>query len=358
MTIYKTLGIKKRDVEKFTRLQKKIFFTKADIPVSNVKLKKSLLNLQIDKDKAYVKTIFQAQFGASPFAIIPLPRATLHRVYKVSLKKKSYILRINAWGSVFRGFNFLTEKRIMENLSKKKLPFLVVYKADVSRKQVPFDYEVIDVAKGKDLFDISRKKKIPSSVHFELGRIMRRVHKIKTEEFGPFDIYGSGIYPSWKKYIYCNFDKHIRQCLKIGTIDKKQFTIIRNLFIKNDGVFDKVTPTLLHGDLSNHNVFTDGKKITALIDWEDSVSGDPIFDIAYFGSGCYLHNEWLEAFLRGYQSIHSLNRDFWLRYWLYFLRISLAKTIARFRLSTHMDPSLPPVKKRLLYGIQGIQSLV
>lgn len=356
--VYNTLGIKKSDIEEYKRFQKTIFFTKADIPISDIKLKKSLLHSRFDKDRVHIKTIFQEQFGTSPLTIIPLPRSTLHRVYKVTLPKNSYVVRINALGNLYREFSFLTERRIMECLSNKSFQSIVVHMVNISRKHFPFDYEIMDVAKGHNLFDVAKSKKIHSSILTELGKTIALVHTIKTNKFGPFDVNLVGIYPTWKEYIYCSFDKHIRLCIKIGFIDKEIGSRVRSLFLKFGSMLKDVDPVLLHGDLANHNVFTDEKRITALIDWEDAISGDPIFDIAYFGTGCYLHNEWFDAFLKGYQSRQELPEDFWLRYWLYFIRISLSKAIARYRFGTDNDPSLPPGGERILYGLKRFQLLV
>ena len=96
------------------------------------------------------------------------------------------------------------------------------------------------------------------------------------------------------------------------------------------GLLDNVYPSILHGDLNDANIFCDQGKIFAIIDWEDCLLGDPIYDIASWGT-FFRNSERIELLIRGYKSITEIPNDFWQRYWLYFLRISLAKTVHRYR---------------------------
>lgn len=45
-------------------------------------------------------------------------------------------------------------------------------------------------------------------------------------------------------------------------------------------IFSKVQPTLLHGDLIMHNILTDSKNLTGILDWEFAQYGDPFYDLA------------------------------------------------------------------------------
>lgn len=45
-------------------------------------------------------------------------------------------------------------------------------------------------------------------------------------------------------------------------------------------IFLKVQPTLLHGDLIMHNILTDSKNLSGILDWEFAQYGDPFYDLA------------------------------------------------------------------------------
>ena len=49
---------------------------------------------------------------------------------------------------------------------------------------------------------------------------------------------------------------------------------------KVDKIFSKTQPTLLHGDLIMHNLLTDSRRLTGILDWEYAQYGDPFYDLA------------------------------------------------------------------------------
>ena len=46
---------------------------------------------------------------------------------------------------------------------------------------------------------------------------------------------------------------------------------------------------LVHGDFGSNNVLADGRQITAVIDWDNALYGDPLYDVA----GAYFWSTWL-----------------------------------------------------------------
>jgi aminoglycoside phosphotransferase (APT) family kinase protein len=89
-----------------------------------------------------------------------------------------------------------------------------------------------------------------------------------------------------------------------------------------DDLFASVQHRLLHGDLSANHVFTDGTRITGLIDLEQAFAGDPAFEFVrwdYFREATPL--SWLRA---GYERVAHLGPDADLRMRLGRLRLHLA----------------------------------
>jgi aminoglycoside phosphotransferase len=58
-----------------------------------------------------------------------------------------------------------------------------------------------------------------------------------------------------------------------------------------------VEPVLLHGDLHPRHLYAVGNELTGVIDWGDTMYGDPLFDIARFSMA---GSPATEAFLTGY----------------------------------------------------------
>jgi aminoglycoside phosphotransferase (APT) family kinase protein len=64
-----------------------------------------------------------------------------------------------------------------------------------------------------------------------------------------------------------------------------------------DLVFRPWTPVFAHGDLQITHIFTDGDKVTGIIDWSEACQGDPLNDLAVLTLG---HEECLDDLLAGY----------------------------------------------------------
>src|SRR5262249_47268553 len=149
-----------------------------------------------------------------------------------------------------------------------------------------------------------------------------------------------GMFDSWRDYVLLNLDQHLQACENIAAIRPSERRRIQSAFAALDPLFSSVLPALLHGDLGNHNVFAQGGAITALLDWEDCLSGDPLFDIAFWAT--FHPDARHESFFEGYRSERSLPADFELRFWLYYLRVALSKTVHRHRFGYADQPGRPP----------------
>lgn len=304
-------------------------------------------------------------FGRSPLSVTPLPgKGTFHRLYRLAVSSEaSYILRTNAPSYPYRAFDFHIDRWAMNKLAGARLPALQVYAVDTSRKKYPFDYEIVEEAGGSLLakFDIDHPANAP--VMLALGSTIAGLHGIATDGFGLLDVRriladgeGKGLLGSWKDYLFLNLDKHIRVCLDIGAITLPEGMAIESAFAGTQAILDGITPSLVHGDLSNHNIYSDGKRITAIVDWEDCLSGDSVFDIASWGT--FIGNdERRQLFLQGYRSVRPLPADFELRYWLYYLRMVLAKTVHRHRFRYYLHDRIPAAQ-RLQNGLEKVQRLV
>jgi Ser/Thr protein kinase RdoA (MazF antagonist) len=143
--------------------------------------------------------------------------------------------------------------------------------------------------------------------------------------------------------------------MNIGAINQEECRTIAKAFESIYRISRDVRASLLHGDLGHHNVFSDGQHITAIIDWEDCLCGDPVFDIAFWGTFC--RDYMLDPFLKGYRTIRQLPGDFELRYWLYYLRIALSKTVHRFRFGYPDRPGRPPASLRIQKAVEKLRSL-
>jgi Ser/Thr protein kinase RdoA (MazF antagonist) len=145
-----------------------------------------------------------------------------------------------------------------------------------------------------------------------------------------------GMFQRWHEYVYLNLGEHMRYAKEHGAITGEEERLIRSIFRETrDAIVHIEASTFLHGDLGSHNVFIRGVGVPpalTVIDWEDAILGDPVFDIAMAAS-FHRMDEFLEDLWRGYRSARELQDDtVSLRFWLYYLRIVIAKSVLRFKL--------------------------
>jgi aminoglycoside phosphotransferase (APT) family kinase protein len=247
-----------------------------------------------------------------------------------------------------------------------RVPRPVVVAADVSREVCPFDFEIVAEAQGRRLSEFDESDEIHARLR-QLGEVVARLHQIRFEGFGfldvrPLDKAGNaaladtrGTCQHWREYVERNLAAHVKTCRTIGAIDAAEAAEIRARFVEHAAVLDAAAGALLHGDLGNHNVFVDESGISALIDWEDCLVGDPVYDIAFWAT---FHPERRhEHFLAGYRQAGELPADFDLRFWLYFLRVSLAKTVHRHRFGYADRPDRPPPSRRIQLSLERLRTL-
>src|SRR5262249_11642211 len=159
-----------------------------------------------------------------------------------------------------------------------------------------------------------------------------RLHRLETAGFGLL-VPGEearGSCPSWPAYLDNHLDRHLAVCREIAAISPQESRAIPRLFDDRLPALAGRGPRMPHGDPGRHNGVVAGGDVSCLIDWEDAVSGDPIYEVAFWAT---FHPERRHAaFLDGYLAEHPREADFTDRFWLYFLRVALAKTVVRHNL--------------------------
>jgi transketolase len=349
-----------RELDAFCAKRRSIFYPKADSELPD-----AILRLVPRDDFSIRNQITEVCRNAldTPVAsVAPLSDpGTFHGLYRATLSdQRRVIVRINALSDVTRDFPLLLDPWVMKNLWRRALPALEIYKVDLSRRLAPFDYEILEEAPGVALKAHDADETATRRSLTLLGRVAGRLHRIRTTGYGFLDVgaFGDGREPSglcatWADYLRAQLDRHVEICETIAAIDQQEARRIRAIFEDGCDGLENFEPALLHGDLGSHNVFAVGNKITALIDWEDCLSGDPVFEIAFWAT---FHPERRhDAFLEGYQSERTLPADFETRFWTYFLRIALSKTVLRHRLGLHDQPGRAPASQRIQRALMMLE---
>ncbi len=288
--------------------------------------------------------------------------ATFHLLFEVTDDSNhTYIVKTTKASFPLTSHNFHIDQWVMNLLRASNFPALPIYAVDCSRQRVDFDYLIMDKAQGLPLIQLKTHPNLFNQSIRQLGTYLAHIHSIPSTQFGLLDAEKlaangicAGLIPSWKDFIFTRLDEHLTYCHLRGIVSHEQLATIKSIFNNHEHYFKQDTSCLLHGDLNDHNIFVHNEQLL-VIDWEDAVAGDPIFDIALWGTFMH-HHEKLDLFLEGYQLVGQLNEAFELLYWLYYLRIMLAKTVVRYKFEYYKTDKIPAIQ-RILPAIDEIKRL-
>jgi fructosamine-3-kinase len=88
----------------------------------------------------------------------------------------------------------------------------------------------------------------------------------------------------------------LRDCLSCGVIDKSEHDDFLSIYDKQGGVIGDVEPSLLHLDLWSQNILTVNGKITAILDFDRGLYGDPELEFAVLDTYGYSTPEFFEGY--------------------------------------------------------------
>lgn len=202
------------------------------------------------------------------------------QAYSFNVKKKKYVIRINKHYNL----GFKKDEFAYKNYSKENIPIPKIYK--IGKINNEYHFCISQKADGRVL------NTIPSidleKLNEELFSILDKIHDIDISEtigYGKWDIKNQGDSKSWREKIL-SADEYTKK-----TVEKP--SLFESSFLEKD-YWDKIYSCmikflsycpeeryLIHGDYSFDNILSDGNKITAVIDWEESMYGDFLFDVAW-----------------------------------------------------------------------------
>ena len=303
--------------------------------------------------------------GCDRVDVAPSPvQGTFHLVHRVLTDSlPSLIVRSSRPDLMDPDETLRVEPEIAPYLARADLPCVGVRAVAVGADRVaPFDLAIQDLAPGRALRDEPETACESPDLWYDLGRIMGRLHTIVGSGGGPVNVDPSaererlrGLHPDWGTYLMLRLTDHVERCREIDAITEDQGATILAVFRDYAGVWTDVPTRLLHGDPGNQNLFVHKGVITALIDWEDALIGDPAFDVATWAS--FHPPRRHAAFFQGYGPAAESDR-FRLRCALSFLRIALAKTVHRHRFAYTDQPGRLPAHDRIRRGMAAVKGVL
>lgn len=295
----------------------------------------------------------------TPKAFIDLKRSIFYQKTDIAPYRSTYAKTtpeqhglVNAHVKVAKDrpndYGLIGEARVMRIAQELGLPVMDLKRVGLRSKST---LTAVDVCPTRAMEDASVEERKQAYAH--LGQLLAVLHAARFSGAGPvhpFSFPLCGVHFRWDSYFTTKLDEHVHYAQCHSLIDGTEAYYITRVVRKLAASDTAIGHSLLHGDLSDRNLFVSNGEVTAIIDWEDALIGDPVFDLAYWAT---FHPEELHSsLLDSYFTWTEKPQDFHQRFWVYYLRIALSKLVQHHRRGTpDLQPSIARIKLALTKGI-------
>ncbi len=247
---------------------------------------------------------------------------------------KKVIIRCHPRG-VKNGY-FYVESLAAKLLSENGIPTYHTYAIHDCQNENDCAFQVIERINGYNIDNfLQTHPEQEQKLVFEMGKTMAKIHKIKVDGFGPFDNELAkkgilkGIHKSFYDSVIAGLDFDLKTLTEHKTITKEKAQMYKKLFEQNKTLIGCEQAVLVHNDMADWNVLTDGHTVNGVLDFDECVGSDPVTDIACWS--LFFKPERLKVFLDGYFSIAKKPENFERKFQLLKFRYSLSKMTLRTR---------------------------
>lgn len=317
--------------------RKDIYYWKCDRPSAFFAIEETRSDKGIDsadeKINPALAGLLTSYFGSPDFTLVPAGGQGNHQTYLARHAETTRFIRLE--NGPDSDDYMEAEAAVMDRVRTIGVPTPVVYQVDSSRKNYPFAYQIMECVRHSDLNQLKKNGDLQlNPVMHTLGRYVARWQQITLPGYGPFDI-GElrssrrlrGLHAAYRDYYWLNLERHLTFLTKHGFLSARQIGEIVAVINANDRLLDLEGGCLVHKDLALWNILGDSNRIRSVIDWDDSICGDPTDDLSLLA--CFHGGTAIETLLAGYQGIRTLPSDFEQRFWMHLLRNMIFKAVIR-----------------------------
>ena len=257
-------------------------------------------------DKKQIEKMLR-QAGLGGCSVSTIGAGHYNDSYYINSEKGRFVLRIAPLDSVpklFYEVDMMKSEVTIHRLVKEHtdIPVAEIIHHDFSRQIIDRDYLIMEYIEGEPGWFDEQK----------LGRYVKQLHSIKGDCFGyPERAAPTG--ENWPDIFHTYVRLIFDDCLSCGVIDKSEYESFLSIYEQHRDVISNVEPCLLHLDLWHQNILTVDGKITAILDFDRGLFGDPELEFAVLDTYGYSS----PGFFEGYGSERPADTNAQIRQRLY-----------------------------------------
>ena len=310
-----------------------VYYWKCDSPLSYEQ--KRLYNEKYSRaDIAdLVRKVGEHHFPDVPVETSATGSAGNHYAYLIHLPHRTCFFRADD-GKV--DDDYMEAEAIAMTMARRQgVPVPDLIATDTTRSRFPVRYQILECVAHPSLREHDQNGVLNRrAVSEQLGVYLALLHGITGEGFGflnterlRLDGKLQGLDRSHSDYFHKRLDDHLGYLQDVGFLDSGTIGRVGAVFQRHVELLNIERPSLLHKDMAFWNVLGAPDRVAAIVDWDDTVLGDPADDLAILR--CFYDEEVFEPLLAGYRRAAELPADFTTRLWLYVLRNMLWKAKIR-----------------------------
>lgn len=282
---------------------------------------------------AQVRAIVEQQFHQAPAALRDGGGQGNHLTFVADVAGGNYFVRIEDGPE--QDDYMTVESDVMERVRALGVPTPRLFATDATRRTVPFAWQILELVAEPDLNRHLKAGTLDTDrVAEQLGRHIAAWQAVPVAGFGPFDAARvrtvqrlQGLHSAYAGYFFTRLDAHLAFLVGRQFLTEAQAAGIRAGIESHRPLLDLPAGCLVHKDTALWNVLGTASRITAVIDWDDCVAGDPMDDLALLA--CFHDGAFLRRAFAGYAAVRPLPAQHVGRFWLHLLRNMIFKAVIR-----------------------------
>lgn len=207
---------------------------------------------------------------------------------------------------------FKGEEEAYATLRQRGLPSPARAFADISHQIVPVDYMVLSYVSGGPILDTATQL-LPTqrrALAKAAGRYLAQIHSTQYTRFGPLCALPTRDLATWYDFIHSYFTAYVERARLINADTEAVIAhMTRWLSALKNRLQNLPYGVLAHTDYHFENILQADGHITAIVDWEWAVSGDPSWDFHVEDQWDDIGNGCKAAVYDGYTAIRALPDD-------------------------------------------------
>lgn len=283
--------------------------------------------------EAQLEEALRRHFSASELQLSSGVGQGNHLTWNAEVDGRSLFVRVE--NGPERDGQLAVESAVMDRVRALGVRTPLVHGVDASRKAVPFAWQALERIASPDLNHWFKQGKLKTSdVAHEIGVAVATWQNFTPSGFGPIDAERwvesgvlAGHHERYTDYFCLRLQEHLDFLVGRDFLSEPERLEIAEAIATHSLLLELEQGCLVHKDLALWNVLGQPDQITAFIDFDDAISGDPMDDLSLLG--CFHDAEFLEAALAGYQTVRALPEQWRRRFWLHLLRNMIVKAVIR-----------------------------